>query len=401
MILPRVFRCWRVCLFVLLVGGVLPSRAEAFPVFARTFSVPCSSCHSSITRRSEFGDVFRKNGFQWPGGLELHDSIDLQGRSPLAGALPKNSPIALVAQASASHTFENVPEEDQLPVVSPGGPSFNLLFAAPIGDNVTMFGTWPGSGGPNEMYAAFSRLFQTPALHLKVGLFEQTTTVFRTNENLLAPYRLSTAAHNGHSVGQARMGVEASGVLGRRTFWAAGTVKNSDFGAHWDSYYHLEYKFGGIDLHGREPEVDLDAEPTLWEDSAVTVSHWGYLGKVSDPGGEDTAKIRRLGLDLKLQLTRTSLWSGYQLGLDQELVSNQQVTNVTTFVELSYAVRSWFRPMYLIQFVDSTTMERESISHDVGVIGLVTENLRLRASFRYTQDSVENEVANFQMLFAF
>ena len=52
---------------MLLAELFVPAEALALPVFARQYKVPCSSCHSAIPRRNEYGDAFFKNGYQWPG----------------------------------------------------------------------------------------------------------------------------------------------------------------------------------------------------------------------------------------------------------------------------------------------------------------------------------------------
>ena len=58
----RVIKALRTIAWPLLMGALLfalmpASPAQAIPAFARAYNVPCSSCHSFITRRHEFGDV--------------------------------------------------------------------------------------------------------------------------------------------------------------------------------------------------------------------------------------------------------------------------------------------------------------------------------------------------------
>ena len=54
-------------LTIVLGWGLAPPVAHAIPPFARAYDVPCSTCHNpTITRRSEFGDVIRKQGYHWP-----------------------------------------------------------------------------------------------------------------------------------------------------------------------------------------------------------------------------------------------------------------------------------------------------------------------------------------------
>lgn len=105
--------------------------AQAFAVFARTYEVPCKTCHSAITRRSEFEDAFRKSGFQWPVGQWVESAVDMKGTAWVDAELPLTPPIGLVSTVSAAHSLDD-PSNDTAPVLA-GGPSFNLLFAAPVG----------------------------------------------------------------------------------------------------------------------------------------------------------------------------------------------------------------------------------------------------------------------------
>src|SRR5437763_4330404 len=47
-----------------LVGAAVP--ANAMPLFARKYGVPCSTCHSTIPRLNETGYKFRAAGFRMP-----------------------------------------------------------------------------------------------------------------------------------------------------------------------------------------------------------------------------------------------------------------------------------------------------------------------------------------------
>jgi hypothetical protein len=155
-----------------------------------------------------------------------------------------------------------------------------------------------------------------------------------------------------------------------------------------------------MDFLGTEPEIDLDA-PSAWDDISVTVGHWGYLGKVSDPTLGDTAAIRRLGLDLKLRFRNLELWGGGMAGFDRDLVMDRYTPSVTWFGEASYGVTSWFIPVYLFQYQDSSTFELWDARHDLGAVFLLLENARARVKYSYSDDGVNNEAAELHLLIAF
>lgn len=378
------------------------AEARAIPAFARAYETPCSTCHITITRRSEFGDSFRRLGFHWPGPSDADEKVrkekpfSMKGVALLEGKMPARLPLSLSGRLSASWTND----ESALDSVAVGSPALSFMFGSALGENVSFFGVWNGAGSPNELYLHFARLLGGPELNLKVGRFEQWTTLFKNNEALLSPFSLSSGAVAGHSVGAGRVGAEASGVLLSRGFWAAGVVQNGGPGSGFDKYYHLGLKLGGMDFLGEEPDIDLDAEESVLDDLALTVGHWGYMGEVSDVTGETTAEIIRFGLDFKAYFRHWSLWGGFMLGLDEDVTRGAHLDSHTAFAELSYPALSWLLPMYLFQVQDASDLQESTIQHDLGALILLQENVRARVRFGYSDDGIDNEVADIQVLFA-
>lgn len=386
---------------VLLALGLmsLTSRdAVAIPAFARAYRLPCSSCHDAISRRSEFGDAFRKAGYRWPGedrGETFRtEPIEMEGAAALSGRLLAEIPIGISLTLSGSYASD---AEDELRLGTPG---FNVLFGSTLGQHFSVFGTWAGGGVPNELYVHVARLFGRRELNLRLGQLEQTTTLFKNNEALVGRFALASSSLNGFSVGQGRSGAEANGILFDRTFWAAGAVFNDGVIASPDAYYHVSHKLGGMDLLGEEPDIDLD-EPSAWDDLVLTVGHWGYWGTTRDPVMGDVARIRRLGVDSKLRFGRWSMWTGAMLGLDRDLMRDLPSTSITLFGELSVYARSWLMPMYLVQYQESAAFAQPYLQHDVGLVVLAQENIRIRVSGTYRDDGVDNEGADAQVLIGF
>ena len=262
------------------------------------------------------------------------------------------------------------------------------------------FGTWSGQGPPNELYLHVSRLFDRPEINFILGRFEQSTTLFKQNEAIVSRLLLSSGSLNGYAVSNGRLGLEYNGIFFDRTFVAVGAVQNAGLGSRVDFYYHISQKIGGMTFLGAEPDIDLE-NPSLLEDFVITVGHWGYRGVVENAGGEETALVRRLGLDLQIRLHDINLWAGAMYGFDGDLVALRPVKNFTWFAELSYEFFSWLVAAYLYQYQDASQFERETQLHDVALLWLPFENLRVRARFSFTDDSVKNEVLDAQILFSF
>jgi hypothetical protein len=390
------------------VAVVSPRPAQAIPPFAREYGVPCSTCHITVTRRNEFGDAFRRAGYRWPTKLGSDESgrpvapVEMRGTSMVNSLLPARAPIGLITYFSGAYSQET----DQATF---GNPALSLVFGGNLGNHTSVFGVWSGNGSPSELAASFSRIAGRRELNLRVGLFEQNTTLFKSNEALLGNgFLIGSANPSGHAVQAGRIGVEANGVLGKRLFYAAGVVQNGGPGSHGDAYYHIGTKRGGMTFTGDEPDVDLD-NPSFWDDASVQVATWGYFGRVED-AGKPTARVRRFGLDGQLNLPFGSLWGGVMAGHDRDFTKADPITgdwlinkSFTWFGEATYRVAPYLTAAYIYQYHDATDrMKGEQIeSHDVGLIGLLQDNIRLRLKFRYTPDGKDNEAVDLQALIGF
>ena len=132
---------------------------------------------------------------------------------------------------------------------------------------------------------------------------------------------------------------------------------------------------------------------------SLHIAHWGYLGKVSDLEGYTTADIRRLGVDLKYSWREFGLLTGVALGLDQNREVDLQHTHLTGFGEFSYAITSWLMALYMIQFHDASSSERVELQHDAGIAVLLQENIRATMKYSYSDDLIQNERVELQVLF--
>ena len=361
-------------------------------------------------------DAFRRSGYRWPfqAGKELNARKDNPVKTSTTGypgsiwamVLPEQLPLAVAATFSLAFVSKDGDEGGTglfagTDVVA-GSPSFNLLLGGSLGERFGFFGTWAGQGAPNELHLTYRALNDEDLfLTVKAGLFEQSTTLLKNNEALLAPF-LHARALNGHAVAQSRLGVEANAMLfSGRLFVAAGGVQNAGFGSPFDGYVSLAYRLGGLSFAGEEPEIDLDEEESIFDSLSVTVSAWGYLGGAEDASGVRSTNLHRFGADARIEWGNLLLLGSFARGLDIDAPTGYRARSLTIIGEVSYAIYPWLRPMYLFQYVDGSRQEREYRQHDAGVLVLLADNIRLKARFQYSEDQINNEVVDLQALVAF
>lgn len=382
------------------VCSLTPEDAQALPVFARNYDVPCSSCHSAIPRRNEYGDAFAYNGYQWPGEGDVDsmqtggDFVHMRGSGLTEGLLEKSLPLGLLVSMSATY----LDDPTILEPLQTGNPSLKLVAGGKMGEKFSFYGNWSGGSNFNEIMFLYNRILGSQAVNIRFGKFEQSTTLFKSNQSLIANFILGSKAITGHSNTKSRIGSELWGIVGDRAEWALGAVRNDGSDSKTDGYYRLGYKLGGATLTGEEPDISLD-DPSILEDMSLHFAHWGYLGKVSDLEGFTIADIRRLGIDMKYCWREFGLLAGIALGLDQNREINRQHTHLTGFGELSYAFKSWLLGLYMVQFHDSSSSERIELQHDVGLVTLFQENIRATLKYSYSDDLVRNERIELQVLF--
>jgi hypothetical protein len=380
----------------------IATEARAFPTFARQYQVGCATCHTTITRRNEFGDAFRKAGYRWPvvddaSKPEGQPSVELGAAGGVLGVLPSYVPVAAVATISAAYSDD--PELDPKAAAKP--PSVKILFGAPFGEHLSILGKWSLPSAPSELFVHAARIADSP-VNLLVGQFEPTTTLFRENDALLDDFIITATTITGHKVSEPRLGAELNSILGDRTFIAVGGMQNNTPDSYVDGYYHLSHKFGGMSMRGVEPDIDLLAEPSAFEEMTLTLAQWGYLGRSLAPGAVDLAEIQRLGFDVKIASRELTLWGGVMLGLDHNLFVDRPAHSFSGFIEIGYAVTAWLWPMYIYQFQDSATYKRQHQRHAAGFLIAILENARLRLVARHVDEfEIQRREAEVQLLVGF
>jgi hypothetical protein len=392
---------------VLLVGLVGERSAQAIPAFAREYNVSCSTCHTLVTRRNEFGDAFRRAGYHWPGGDDADRNaramppVEMKGQALGTGLLPVRPLVALVTTFSGSYTTDPVTANK----TAVGTPSLNLVFGGPLSKHIGFFGAWAGQGAPSELSFTWSRVIKDrPELNFRFGLFEQSTTLFKNNESLLGGYLLGTSSISGYAVSMGRIGGEATGIVRERTAWAAGWVADQGAGAPQDYYYQLSHRFAGTSFTGKEREVDLDST-SFWDDFSLTLSTWGYYGRIRSDSGITTERPLRFGFETQARWRSFTAWGGVMLGKDHFRTTPTTAAydnrSLTWFAEGDWFITPWLALIYVYQYQDANSLRQEVQLHQAGLVGILMENLRVRLKGNYTPDRVKNDTVDLQVLLAF
>ncbi|MCW8795989.1 MAG: hypothetical protein OQK67_02885 [Chlorobium sp.] len=130
------------------------NESEAIPVFARKYGTSCSTCHIGYPARNAFGEAFRNNGYRWPGGQD-EDKVKVR-QTPLGSdswkgvwpqaIFPADLPGIFPAAVFMKSTLLEYRAEDKKYRWGLDG-DIEILFAATIGDNISIIGDWAVNSG--------------------------------------------------------------------------------------------------------------------------------------------------------------------------------------------------------------------------------------------------------------
>ena len=315
---------------------VVPTTASAIPAFSRQHKTECSTCHTIYPELNEFGDAFLKNGYVYPAEAKgKKPAVARQEKNEglwLAG-IPEQVPISFTATLDAAY---NNDATDKLDL---SARSLRLQAGGAFRDAVGFFATYNAyaqglqsgtsltpsnaSTNINEMYVVLRKALGTP-VNVKVGRMEPKTSLWKKSDKvILVPSYASTTynlgAHSSQfSLDTPQDAIELNSVLVDRLFVAAGVVDSKAQGRN-DVYGHVSYKFGGTDLNGREPDIDLDSD-SVWDYLTVTVGGYGYSGRDADVTvtgvAQNTNRFYRAGGDFDLLYKRLHLRGSGVFGSD-------------------------------------------------------------------------------------
>jgi len=297
------------------------SGADAIPAFARRYQTDCSSCHTIFPERNQFGEAFARNGFFWPGAPVGHErphtgySGETDASTPSHGVLwpatlPDFAPVSFLVEHDMAYNAEGNHRIDA---------DTDTGFAA------FTAGSWRGRVGwwgdydllPDrklgEAYLQL-RLPTTLPLFVKGGRFEPQLSLWKADDTAtIAPYGYNemTVGDNPFAIGNVQHGVQVSALFGQRIYAVTGvTFPDGRRGADW--YGHVSARFGGTDLSGEDPPVDLERE-RLADYLSLTVGAFGYVGSAQNA----TNDFYRSGVEVETTYKRFTARLNGTVGRDE------------------------------------------------------------------------------------
>ncbi len=151
--------------------AALRAPADALPLFARKYGMPCTSCHLAAPRLNVFGMHFKQNGYRMPGA---------RGESPW-DSTGKEFPISLVGNVGYAFNSTATDTGGSSRVRSSvGGFQQNQVefhTAGTLAERVTFHfdNNFAGEGGPLQSgmaFVQFDDVGKEGALNIKAGIFD-------------------------------------------------------------------------------------------------------------------------------------------------------------------------------------------------------------------------------------
>ena len=223
---------------------IMPSAANAIPMFARRTGMACSACHETWPRLNDFGELYRDNGYQLPGRRDTDPTS--------SDYFPISARPAIIYQYLQTTNQRS----DNGPITVGSGsvqyPSTDLLLGGPIVDNIAAllvvsgFGS-SGLGAVESAWLRLSNIAGSQWLNVRAGLVELDMPASEHRSlTLTQPYAIfhyqPSGSINTFSMGDNQLGVElmghsqgvglryslsvatASGNLGSSAVWSSPTA---------------------------------------------------------------------------------------------------------------------------------------------------------------------------------
>jgi hypothetical protein len=287
-----------------------PPAADAFPAFARKYSLACTSCHEAWPKLNDFGRAFRDRGYRMETGMD--DPTDKP---------PAYWPISIRTTPGYAYTTQNnVETDDGLRTFGTGSfehPEMDILTGGTLGSKASFLAVIAGFGaeGTAQIESAWVRLDAiggNPWFNLRVGKHEldQPRSSHRpltfTQDYLIYVYRpLEDQSLLHYDMGANQLGVELSGHDdGSRTRYAVSFVDANDAPGN-DSiissplvYGHVTRRFRPFSS-GALRQVRLGAFGTVgWAPTKFAT----IGGEPIEGSGTNNQSYTRFGGDLSLWL---------------------------------------------------------------------------------------------------
>ena len=280
----------------LVVFAFFYSDAQAIPAFARKYKTSCATCHTAFARMTAFGEAFRRNGYQFPGGTDLEYIKEEPVKLGADGnkrafpdaiwpsSIPGTAPFSLLI--TDEFTYDNNVEPK---IAFTSFPSeVGILTGGTLGESIAFYSEIELSDEGVEVervQASLLNMFGPRSVfNLKIGKFEPGVFFFSNHRRYGPKYFLesATVGDNQWSLEPAQQGFELFGTAAEGRFaYNLGLVEGSGnvVNTAKDVYLHATYKIGGLRLDGIAPEEEKPFVKTKpWEDNSFIFGGFVYVG---------------------------------------------------------------------------------------------------------------------------
>ena len=351
---------------VIVFVALTTEQSYSIPAFARKYKTSCQTCHNGFPKLNAFGEAFRRNGYQFPGGTDpeyiKEDPVSLGSDGnkkafPDAiwpGTLPGSSPISIFLNGEMDYN----PKVDPRFTFDGLGNSIEAVAAGTLGEDLSFWGhailNNDGTVELNRMFLIFSNLVGSDLnFNMRVGVFEPGLFSFSTHRAWMEGYWLTTRPFSddmGWSIEETQKGIEVNGLFNGRFGYSAGIVEG--FGtlhSDKDFYGHLTYKFNGLPLDGVTEGGPAISNSQPYIDNSLTVGVFGYAGNaaIGPDSALQTNKFTMVGGDFNAFYDRFNIFGG--LGIrhdDQPFVGTlgTDANSTVMFTEVDLVVYPWLLP---------------------------------------------------------
>jgi hypothetical protein len=288
--------------FVVALGLLEASPAQAIPAFARRYEVDCIFCHDGFPKLNGVGQRFKEHGFR----LERENAFDV---SRWLRSVP------VVLRAEGNRTFIH------------GGGAFNtgVLKAISAGNLGSRFSYWVDDGEvivstptghdasntkPDNAWLRYE-LLENGRLYAKAARFELDIPFTQARTPHLFPYEVygGNTGFEPESIGVHKDGLELGGDLPRSIHWSAAVVRG-----------HSEDLSGN--RAGVNPNVFLRMAKRWGRDRVGAFAYFGKSTIALPPNLNWDDHQLRLGVDASVWIERLNLYGVYLYGYNDNSLAD-------------------------------------------------------------------------------
>jgi hypothetical protein len=437
---------------LLLMGGLFlyfsfrpMSDTYAIPAFARKYQTSCATCHNNYPELNDFGEAFKKNGFNFPKDDELFvkEPPVLLGapaqrqafpKALYPGELPGSIPIGFRYSGFASYNSKQPVALGFLPRTDLFAPNtFTIIAAGSLGSNLSFWidddisaGGSGADGGLGDGYLKVNDLghylhLPKDALNVRFGQFEldlpftQARTINPTGYDIYDQASVAGTVgttNNPFVFSAPQRGIEFGGYPNDGNFsWSISFLNGSNNQTaarnSKDVYFRVSQKFNLDRDPSSRKEVQASGPTGPHDHTSLRLGAFYYYGRnalnmdgsLFPQFGTIREPFYRVGGDFRFKHKKFEVYGLGMYGHDTNLIPNTStlllvrgtpVTFTGGFAQAQYWIYPWVIAIMRYDMVNSPTDFQNDISlrdtrnrFSPGVQFLVRANLKMVFEYQH------------------